>query len=78
MKTPLNVGKIARGLGSERRGKVVAGAAASARRSSWPTSKRASACRQAEGDQPTPVGPSGGGWFRGPADAEEARGHFGL
>jgi hypothetical protein len=59
MKPHLDMNKIARGLGAERKGKVPATAATSARYSCWRTSRRGSAWRLAEDGQRTRAGRNG-------------------
>ena len=60
MKTQLDMDKIAKGLGAERRGKVKGRGGYFGQCSSWPTSRRGSACPREADDQLTPDGPSDG------------------
>ena len=55
----LDLEKIARGLGAERRGKIDASGAILARYSFWPGSKLGSACLRVEAGPRIPVGPNG-------------------
>jgi hypothetical protein len=60
MKMQLDMDRIARGLGAERRGKIAARGGYFGAMQLWPTSRRASAYLRVEAGRQTPAGPSDG------------------